>query len=163
MKLTPFGKLFIVLVALGVLGFVGYRKFGDQLKSWSGANTADAGTAGSADISKDDFTHISDGLSDAPRNGGLNVNGGNAVGEAKLSRPLKVGINTWAGHAPGIVANGGLNPGAAASLYKKKYGLDVQFVLLEDPTAKLAAFIKGDIDVMWDTVDSFIKAVRARR
>ena len=33
MKLTPFGKLFIVLVALGVLGFVGYRKYGDQLKA----------------------------------------------------------------------------------------------------------------------------------
>lgn len=158
MKLTPFGKLFIVLVALGVLGFVGYRKYGDQLKTWSGAQTADAGTGSiTADISKDDFNHISDGVSDAPRNGGLNVNGGGAVGEAKLNRPLKVGINTWAGHAPGIVANGGLNPGAASSLYKKKYGLDVQFVLLEDPTAKLAAFIKGDIDVMWDTVDSYAR------
>ncbi len=158
MKLTPFGKLFIVLVALGVLGFVGYRKYGDQLKAWSGAQTADAGTTlANSDVSKDDFNHINDGLTDAPRNGGLNVNGGGAVGEAKLNRPLKVGINTWAGHAPGIVANGGLNPGAASSLYKKKYGLDVQFVLLEDPTAKMAAFVKGDIDVMWDTVDSFAR------
>lgn len=159
MKLTPFGKLFIVLVALGVLGFVGYRKYADEIKAWSGAQTADAGSAGIAggDVGKDDFTHISDGLSDAPRTGGLDVNGGSAVGEAKLNRPLKVGINTWAGHAPGIVANGGLNPGSASSLYKKKYGLDVQFVLLEDPTAKMAAFIKGDIDVMWDTVDSFAR------
>jgi hypothetical protein len=79
------------------------------------------------------------------------------VGAAKLGRPLKVAINTWAGHAPGIVANGGLEPGAAASLYKKKYGLDVQFTLIEDPTAKLNAFIKGDVDLMWDTVDSYAR------
>ena len=33
MKLTPFGKLFIVLVALGVIGFVAFKKYGDQLLS----------------------------------------------------------------------------------------------------------------------------------
>jgi NitT/TauT family transport system substrate-binding protein len=30
-------------------------------------------------------------------------------------------------------------------------------VLLEDPTVKLTAFMKGEIDVMWDTVDSFAR------
>ena len=50
-----------------------------------------------------------------------------------------VGINTWAGHAPGIVYNRGMEPNPQ-SLYKQKYGLDVKFVLLEDPAAKLAAF-----------------------
>jgi NitT/TauT family transport system substrate-binding protein len=85
------------------------------------------------------------------------VKSGDAVADRALTRPLKVGINTWAGHAPGIVANGGLKPGSASSLYKKKYNLDVEFVLLEDPSAKLAAFIKGDIDIMWDTVDSFAR------
>jgi NitT/TauT family transport system substrate-binding protein len=33
----------------------------------------------------------------------------------------------------------------------------VKFVLLEDPTIKLTAFMKGEIDVMWDTVDSFAR------
>ncbi len=46
---------------------------------------------------------------------------------------------------------------APASIYKTKYGLDVKFVLLEDPAAKLTAFIKGDIDIMWDTVDSWAR------
>jgi NitT/TauT family transport system substrate-binding protein len=77
------------------------------------------------------------------------------VGSGTLNRPLKVAINTWAGHAPGIVANGGLEPGSPSSLYKKKYGLDVQFILIEDPVAKLNAFIKGEVDIMWDTVDSY--------
>jgi NitT/TauT family transport system substrate-binding protein len=164
MKLTPFGKLFIALVALGVIGFVGWKKYGDNLRAWSGAKVEDpkkpdgtGGTGGNTDVTKDDFANANNGITDAPRNGGVPVNGGGDVGGGKLNRPLKVGINTWAGHAPGIVANGGMKPGSASSLYKKKYGLDVEFVLLEDPSAKLAAFIKGDIDIMWDTVDSFAR------
>lgn len=163
MKLTPFGKLFIALVALGVIGFVVFKKYGDNIKAWSGAKVEDGskgggtGAGGNNDVTKDDFAAANNGISDAPRNGGVPVNGNAEVGGAKLNRPLKVGINTWAGHAPGIVANGGMKPGSASSLYKKKYGLDVEFVLLEDPSAKLAAFIKGDIDIMWDTVDSFAR------
>ncbi|MEW6432711.1 MAG: phosphate ABC transporter substrate-binding/OmpA family protein [Myxococcota bacterium] len=166
MKLTPFGKLFIALVALGVIGFVGWKKYGDEVRAWSGAGpktgtTGTTGTTGAngtgADVTRDDFANIHAGLNDAPRDGNLNVQAGNALPDKTLSRPLKVGINTWAGHAPGIVANGGMRPGSATSIYKKKYGLDVEFVLLEDPSAKLAAFIKGDIDIMWDTVDSWAR------
>jgi NitT/TauT family transport system substrate-binding protein len=165
MKLTPFGKLFIALVALSVIGFVVYKRFGDDIKTWAGASTSKGstpaggqGTGGTADVTKDDFTNISNGLTDAPRSGSVgDVKKGTELGTAGLSRPLRVGINTWAGHAPGIVANGGMKPGSPNSLYKKKYGLDVEFVLLEDPSAKLAAFIKGDIDVMWDTVDSYAR------
>lgn len=168
MKLTPFGKLFIALVALGVIGFIGWKKYGDEVRAWSGAGpkqtgaggTGAAGTGGTGtgqDVTKDDFSNINAGLTDAPKQGGMDVKGGEAVPDKSLNRPLRVGINTWAGHAPGIVANGGLKPGSAASLYKKKYGLDVEFVLLEDPSAKLAAFIKGDIDIMWDTVDSWAR------
>jgi NitT/TauT family transport system substrate-binding protein len=160
MKLTPFGKLFIVLVAVGVIGFVAFKKYGDQLREWSGATKkTDDGTGKKPDteVTKDDFAALNNGISDAPREGGVKVQGGATPGTQMLNRPLKVGINTWAGHAPGIVANGGMKPGSASSLYKKKYGLDVEFVLLEDPSAKLAAFIKGDIDIMWDTVDSFAR------
>lgn len=164
MKLTPFGKLFIALVALGVIGFVVYKKFGDELRTWAGAapktGTGQAGTGGTGtgttDVTKDDFNAVNAGLTDAPKTG-MDVKGGGALPDKKLARVLKVGINTWAGHAPGIVANGGMKPGSPSSIYKKKYGLDVEFVLLEDPSAKLAAFIKGDIDIMWDTVDSYAR------
>jgi len=153
MRLTPFGKLLLALIILGALGYVVYRRYGTELKSW-----AAKGTGQVEEVSKDDFDRIGQ-LPDAPRDGNVQVaaEARPAVGAAKLGRPLKVAINTWAGHAPGIVANGGLEPGAAASLYKKKYGLDVQFTLIEDPTAKLNAFIKGDVDLMWDTVDSYAR------
>jgi NitT/TauT family transport system substrate-binding protein len=154
MKITPVGKIFLALIVVGVLGFVAYKKYGTNVKTWAG--TGEAKVEG--EVTKDDFKNISTGLSDAPK-GDVALNAGNAgsapMGAGRLSRPLKVGINTWAGHAPGIVANGGMAVGNPASLYKKKYNLDVEFILLEDPVAKLNAFIKGDIDIMWDTVDSF--------
>lgn len=158
MKLTPFGKLFLALVILGVVGFVAYTKYGDQLKQWAGQGEAKPSElAKSEGVTKDDFAQVGS-FPDAPRDGNIPVSAqpaGAALGTGKVGRTLRVAINTWAGHAPGIVANGGLEPGSPASLYKKKYGLDVQFVLIEDPVAKLNAFIKGDVDIMWDTVDSY--------
>ncbi len=164
MKLTPLSKLFITLVILGVLGYTGYHYYGDQIKTWSqgaggGTSTTHGGDkkAGN-DITgptKDDFSGLKK-AGDPDRDKGVsNVTTGN-VGNGKLGRPLVVGINTWAGHAPGIVSNGGLDP-AAKSIYKTRYGLDVKFVLIEDPQAKLTAFVKGDIDIMWDTVDSWAR------
>lgn len=166
MKLTGFGKLFIALVALGVIGYIGFARFGlgDKLREFAGASSkkpTDDGSGkgtGNDDNTKDDFAKLRDGLEDAPRDGKLPINAGTAtVGAGTLNRPLRVAINTWAGHAPGIVANGGMKVGGAASLYKKKYGLDVEFKLFEDPSQKLAAFISGDVDIMWDTVDSFAR------
>ncbi|MHB8877878.1 MAG: phosphate ABC transporter substrate-binding/OmpA family protein [Myxococcaceae bacterium] len=151
MKLTPVGKIFLLLVVLAVVGFVVFKKYGGDIKGWAGSGEAKV----EGEVTKDDFSNINTGVKDAPR-GEVAMNAANApVGAGRLTRPLKVGINTWAGHAPGIVANGGLAVGSPASLYKKKYNLDVEFILLEDPVAKLNAFIKGDIDLMWDTVDSY--------
>ena len=169
MKLTPFAKAFITLVILSVVGFVLYTKR-DQLKDWAnaggGANPtsspnhktdqpADPGNG----ISKDDFAGIG-AAREAGRQGVTGINKAQ-VGGGKLTRKLVVGINTWAGHAPGIVANLGLAGGDKGSIYMSKYGLDVEFKLLEDPQAKLAAFIKGDIDIMWDTVDSWSREASA--
>src|ERR1043165_601341 len=133
MRLTPFGKVLLALIILGSLGYVVYRRYGDEIRTYAGQ-----GAGKVEDVSKDDFNQIGQ-LPDAPRDGNVQVTAASRgpVGEGKLSRPLRVAINTWAGHAPGIVANGGMDPGAAASIYKKKYGLDVQFTLIEDPTAKL--------------------------
>jgi NitT/TauT family transport system substrate-binding protein len=159
-KLTPLAKAFVALVILGVIGYTGYHYYGDQLKEWSkgqkggGTTTGGGGTTGggtTGGVTKDDFANLKntpDPDRKTPVSGVAPAN----IGPGKLGRKLVVGINTWAGHAPGIVSNGGLDPGG---IYKSKYNLDVQFVLIEDPAAKLSAFLKGDIDVMWDTVDSW--------
>ncbi len=104
-----------------------------------------------------DFDALKNAPADPDRGtGSAGVTATSLASGGKLGRTLVVGINTWAGHAPGIVFNGGMDP-SAASNFKKKFGLDVKFVLLEDPSAKLAAFRKGAIDVMWNTVDNWAR------
>src|SRR5262249_11541553 len=120
-----------------------------------GKGDGTGGGTGGAGVTKDDFANLGKPGEPDPKTG-VTVTGGAPVANGKLTRPLVVGINTWAGHTPGIVANGGLDAGPG-NLYKTKYGLDVKFVLLEDPQQKLAAFLKGDIDIMWDTVDSWAR------
>jgi len=156
-KLTPLAKAFIAIVILAVVGYTGYHYYGSDIKKWStgdkggGDKVADKGGG----VSKDDFNNLGK-AADPDRNKGVSGVQSANIGAGKLGRTLVVGINTWAGHTPGIVANGGLDP-VASAVYKSKYGLDVKFVLIEDPAAKLTAFIKGDIDVMWDTVDSWAR------
>ena len=166
MKLTPFAKIFITLIILGVVGYVLYVK-GDGINQWVNQGTSKP-TAPAGDktamgpapgVSKDDFAAIG-AAREAGRQGVTGIAKAQ-VGQGKLGRKLRVGINTWAGHAPGIVANGGLLGGDKSSIYLSKYNLEVEFTLLEDPQAKLAAFLKGDIDIMWDTVDSWAREASA--
>ena len=150
MKLTPFAKLFIVVVVLGVLGFATWHYKGDAIKEWAGGEKAPEGD------SKGDFDKLKGGPADPNRDAGSTGVSSVAIGKGKVSKPLVVAINTWAGHSPGIVFNNGMDPNPG-SLYKKKFGLDVKFVLIEDPAAKLAALRSGDVDVMWDTVDNWAR------
>ena len=160
MKLTPFAKFFITVVILGVLGYAVWHYKGGSIRSWAGADKS-ATSTGTNDSKAGASTNDFDALKNAPLDpergkGSGGVTGTALSGSGKLNRPLVVAINTWAGHAPGIVENGGMDPNSAGA-YKKKYGLDVKFVLLEDPAAKLAAFRKGDIDIMWNTVDNWAR------
>jgi NitT/TauT family transport system substrate-binding protein len=151
MKLTPLAKAFIGVVVLAVIGFSTWYYKGDAIKEWAGGDKV----AGGGD-SKGDFDKLNNAPGDPGRNIGSTGVSATSVGTGRLSRPLIVGINTWAGHAPGIVFNNGMDPNAG-SQYKAKYGIDVKFVLLEDPAAKLAAFRSGDVDIMWNTVDNWAR------
>ncbi|HKU77373.1 MAG TPA: phosphate ABC transporter substrate-binding/OmpA family protein [Pyrinomonadaceae bacterium] len=150
MRLTPLAKAFIAVVVLVVIGFSTWYYKGDAIKRWAG------GERSSGEDSKGDFDKLNNAPGDPNRNvGSTGVNAG-SVGTGKLNRPLVVGINTWAGHAPGIVFNNGMDPNGG-SQYKQKFGMDVKFVLLEDPAAKLAAFRSGQVDIMWNTVDNWAR------
>jgi NitT/TauT family transport system substrate-binding protein len=151
MRLTPLAKAFIGIVVVAVIGFATWHYKGDAIKNWAGGeretNTGD---------SKADFDKLNNAPGDPARNAGSTGVSSVTLGSGRLVRPLVVGINTWAGHAPGIVFNNGMDPNGGSS-YKTKYGLDVKFVLLEDPSAKLAAFRSGQVDIMWNTVDNWAR------
>ena len=157
MRLTPFAKFFITVVILAVVGYAVYRYKGSDVRKW--ATGADKGTttAGGSNVTSTDFAALKNAPPDPARDAGSSgVSPVSLTGGGKLDRPLVVAINTWAGHAPGVVFNNGLDP-SNTSQYRKKYGLDVKFVLIEDPAAKLAAFRKGDVDIMWNTVDNWAR------
>ncbi len=160
MKLTAFAKFFITVVILGVIGYALWHYKGGDIRKWAGAERgagATAGASAASGVSRDDFSALRSAPPDPERGkGAAGVAGMPLGGTGKLGRPLVVAINTWAGHAPGIVAAGGMET-TNASRYKQTYGLDVKFVLLEDPAAKLAAFRKGDVDIMWNTVDNWAR------
>ena len=151
MRLTPLAKAFIAIVVVAVIGFATWHYKGDAIREWAGGERAASG-----EDNKADFDKLKDSPSDPGRNVGSTGVSATSVGTGRLSRPLVVGINTWAGHAPGIVFNNGMEPNAG-SQYKTKYGMDVKFVLLEDPAAKLAAFRSGQVDIMWNTVDNWAR------
>lgn len=150
MRLTPLAKGFIAVVVLVVIGFATWHYKGDAIKKWAGGEKA------AGEDAKGDFDKLNNAPGDPARNVGSTGVGSASVGTGRLNRPLVVGINTWAGHSPGIVFNNGMEPNAG-SQYKTKYGMDVKFVLLEDPAAKLAAFRSGEIDIMWNTVDNWAR------
>jgi NitT/TauT family transport system substrate-binding protein len=150
MRLTPLAKAFIAVVVVAVIGFATWHYKGDAIKQWAG------GEKTSGEVSKEDFDKLNNAPGDPARNAGSTGVSATSVGTGRLNRPLVVGINTWAGHAPGIVFNNGMEPNGG-SQYKSKYGMDVKFVLLEDPAAKLAAFRTGQVDIMWNTVDNWAR------
>ncbi|HEX7486587.1 MAG TPA: phosphate ABC transporter substrate-binding/OmpA family protein [Vicinamibacterales bacterium] len=155
MKLTPFAKLFITVVVVAVLGYAFWYYRGADLSKWAVGDKPATQVADKPGVN--DFDALKNAPPDPERGfGSTGVTATSLSSGGKIARTLVVGINTWAGHAPGVVFNGGMDPNAASN-YKKKYGLDVKFVLLEDPAAKLAAFRKGAIDIMWDTVDNWAR------
>src|SRR3954452_4253487 len=156
MKLTPFAKLFITVVILGVVGYAFWHYKGHDVRQWAVGKT-DGTAPADTSVSSSDFEALKNAPPDPKRGSGADgVTQAALAGNGKLGRPLVVAINTWAGHAPGIVLNGGLDA-SDQSGYQKKYGLAVKFVLIEDPAAKLAAFRKGDVDIMWNTVDNWAR------
>jgi len=96
MRLTPFAKVFITLVILGVIGYAAWHYKGGAIRKWAGA---DKDKAAPEQVSSNDF----DALKNAPGDPGRDV-GSTGVTTAvlgssgTLGRTLVVGINTWAGH-----------------------------------------------------------------
>jgi NitT/TauT family transport system substrate-binding protein len=150
MRLTPLAKAFIAVVVFAVIGFATWHYKGDAIKEWAGGERA------TNEDNKGDFDKLNSAPGDPSRNAGSTGVSSVAIGSGRLNRPLVVGINTWAGHAPGIVFNNGMEPNAG-SQYKSRYGVDVKFVLLEDPAGKLAAFRSGQVDIMWNTIDNWAR------
>jgi NitT/TauT family transport system substrate-binding protein len=156
MKLTPFAKFFVTVVVLAVVGYAAWHYKGADIRKWATGNDKGQSQTSTSAVGSNDFDALKNAPADPSRDAAVTGVSAVSVSGGKLTRPLVVAINTWAGHSPGIVFNNGLEPNDASN-FRKKYGLDVKFVLIEDPASKLAAFRKGDVDIMWNTVDNWAR------
>src|SRR5690349_720930 len=108
MKLTPFAKIFITVIVLGVIGYATWHYFGAQIRCWTNPDNCaavakDAPKTTSKDdpaapaakddkaVGKSDFNDLAGAPKDPGKEGVTGVNGA-AVTGGKLGRPLKVGI-----------------------------------------------------------------------
>ncbi len=128
-RLTTFSKLLItILILLGVFFAFQYFTTGSLLPDRS-QQTADGGyTAGNQAPTK------------------ANTNNG--------KRPIRIGVVTWGGYAGGQYFNEGFTA-SSQSRFKKEYGLDVEFIVNDDPTQSLQAWKNDEIDLHWYTIDAY--------
>ena len=114
MKLTPFAKVFIALVVLGVVGYVLRHKMREGLTAYDRHDPA-VGTSGPS------------GPSDQ-------------VPSKPADRPghIVIGVNDFGGAYPLLLANDGVKAGPR-SLFKKA-GLDVEIKLIRGSKERLRAF-----------------------
>ncbi len=125
MKMTPLGKLFIIILILGGGFFI--------LKSTKILNNIAPQGKQIQDIGPDVFKGES---------------------SSKLNRPIRVGINTWGGFAGGQYFNGSFNPNQDSRFFKE-YGIMVEFIVIDDYVAGKDAWKADKIDVWYCTIDSF--------
>lgn len=144
MKLTPFAKLFIALVIVGVVAYVVRTRF------WPLPFLASSGeTADSIGKKGDEPTK---GGPDAPKSAGsTGAATGAAMGGKLPAGRIAIGVNDFGGAYPLILANDGAKPGPG-SLFTKA-GLDVEIKLIRGSKERLKAFDDGEINVMLLTLD----------
>ena len=88
MKLTPFAKLFVTVVVLGVLGYAFWHYKGDTVRKWAGAEKGAAADRNAA-VDAADFDALKNAPADAERGkGSEGVTGAALAGAGKLGRPL---------------------------------------------------------------------------
>ncbi len=129
-KLTPFSKLLmtVIIVAAIVLGgrwLLDNTDIGNTLKN----QVSDSNNT-TKPASKDNSG------SDAP------------------SDVINIGVVTWGGYAGGQYFNEGFKANKNSRFYKD-YGFGVDFKVLDDFVASREAFKRGDVDLLWATIDAF--------
>ncbi|MGE5356434.1 MAG: phosphate ABC transporter substrate-binding/OmpA family protein [Deltaproteobacteria bacterium] len=66
---------------------------------------------------------------------------------------INIGVVTWGGYAGGQYFNNGFKPNPGSN-FRKEYGFDVNFEVIDDFDASREAFKNGKIDLLWATIDA---------
>ncbi|RPI59207.1 MAG: hypothetical protein EHM48_09230, partial [Planctomycetaceae bacterium] len=153
--LTPFGKIISLVLILGLLGAGAYI----IINKYASPDSADNGTK---KIVKPD--------TEAPDTGNITTVKeykyipadrlpavkGNANYKWDADKKIvKFSYNVWSGWLPVIMANRGTKPNTD-SIFYKKYGFQVEMVLMDDPVIARDAFASGNVHTLWGTMDMMV-------
>jgi len=127
-RLTPFSKLLITLLIVAAIVLGG---------RWVLNNT---------DFGKNLKNKADAAQTDSPTN--------EAENSEAPSDAIKIGVVTWGGYAGGQYFNEGFKANTNSRFYKD-YGFQVDFKVLDDFVASRDAFKRGDVDLLWATIDAF--------
>lgn len=127
-RLTSFSKLLIVLLVVGA-AFFGLKNFG----------ILDGNFPKNSENDNSDTTEKKHQTNTSRKNN---------------DDVIKIGVVTWGGYAGGQYFNEGFKA-SEESRFSKEYGINVEFVVNDDPEASLNAWKAGDIDLHWYTIDAF--------
>ena len=135
-QLTPFSKLLITIAIVAAIVFGG---------KWLLDNT---------EVGKNlkNEAETADGTTTNDRNDGDNRSNNNTGGND--SDIIKVGVVTWGGYAGGQYFNEGFKANKNSRFYKD-YGFQVEFKVLDDFVPSREAWKRGDVDLLWATIDAF--------
>lgn len=128
-QLTPLAKTLIGVIVLGVASAV----------TWNIVKSDDGETASAT----------TDGATTANPYAGASANNSSGDGNAP---DIKIGLNSFHGFAPGLMANGGSLTTQAGSIFDKK-GLNVEFVIQDDIPTLDTIFTSGAAQCTWRTSD----------
>jgi NitT/TauT family transport system substrate-binding protein len=151
-RLTLAGKLLSLLLILGLIGtgvyVVGKRGFR------SGGDTAPAPGAEAPQTEAPDTKGVTT-VSEYKYVPGDRLPAVKGVSQYKWDanqKVLRFSYNVWSGWLPVIAANRGTkaNPD---SVFAKKYGFQLEMVLMDDPVVARDAFASGEVHTLWGTAD----------
>jgi len=136
-RLTPLSKFIITLAIVAAIVF-GVQHF---------LNNTDAGQG-----LKEKAGQVDSGL-DSESNSSSSP-GTATTSSSRNEDVIKIGVVTWGGYAAGQYFNEGFRANKNSRFYKD-YGFQVEFKVLDDFVPSREAWKRGDVDLLWATIDAF--------
>lgn len=136
-RLTTFSKFLITLAIVAAVGF--------------GARWALQNTEAGQNLAEQAAEQVENGNSTESTNSSPTTNPNSS--STNSDDVLTVQVFTWGGIAPGLYFNAGAEPNKN-SRFKKEYGLDVKFELIDDFDATRQAWIGDKVDVLSNEVSA---------
>ena len=155
-KLTALGVLVTVFLILGLIGLGVYLVMG---KKGGDKPTVDKKTAQpeGEQLEAPDLSNVTTvkEYKYIPADKLPQVKGVSAYEWDDTNKIVKFSYNVWIGWLPVIAANHGTKPNKD-SIFYKKYGFQVEMVLIDDPIVARDAYAAGKVHALWGTVDMMV-------